>query len=94
MSEYRALTHDELTEVIATARRVNQFTVSDYRGDTVTVRDSSKAELLDLCEGILDRHKPRSDGQPYCTRCGTGTQPWPCPDVLTVETALRNMGAL
>lgn len=50
---------------------------------------------LDTLQAILDRHRPDGMASDWCEACDPDSLgEWPCPDVLTVETALRNMGAI
>ena len=72
--------YQELQDAITKVRAAAPFSDPPIVGQT----------LGELLQAILDRHVVAVDGN--CGNCCHYR--WPCPDVLTVETALRTMGAL
>lgn len=95
MSEdrYRQL-QDAITKARENLGRATIFRTDSGRPVPPPVADYGLAAAvlahLDTLQAILNWHVVAVDGN--CGNCCHYR--WPCPDVLTVETALREMGAI
>lgn len=80
---------ERLQDAITQARAGGPYAI--WTGHPMWNWAKERNALCDVLQAILDRHTLCDCPDVDCIPCRVK---WPCPDVLTVETALRNMGAL